>query len=246
MLNLDINTMINNYAQKLLTTTLALVLIAGMSASAFAAEDGRTATSDTPTLPVSTSVAANIIDFATCVDASSTSYSEDGATVTMVGGATIRCFGDPNTTVGVWEDFSVLRADLGCTTNSVSIDLGDFNGDDDNMYVEAYTSGNVLVDSDTSFIPFTFTGMNTLTVTGSNIAYILTGSSGSFPTPNTVFVDNIAFTCDATVAGELLPLNTTALFISGITSSAIWMIPTLAGIAGAGVYFIRSRTHEEN
>jgi len=48
------------------------------------------------------------------------------------------------------------------------------------------------------------------------------------------------------VAGELLPLNTTALFISGITSSAIWMIPTLAGIAGAGVYLVRSRTHEEN
>ena len=43
------------------------------------------------------------------------------------------------------------------------------------------------------------------------------------------------------VAGELLPLNTTALFISGITSSAIWMIPTLAGITGAGVYFTKFR-----
>jgi hypothetical protein len=47
--------------------------------------------------------------------------------------------------------------------------------------------------------------------------------------------------CVQNVAGELLPLNTTALFVSGITSSAIWMIPTLAGIAGAGVYFTKFR-----
>jgi len=46
--------------------------------------------------------------------------------------------------------------------------------------------------------------------------------------------------CVQNVAGELLPLNTTALFISGLTSS-IWMIPTLAGIAGAGVYFTKFR-----
>ena len=60
-------------------------------------------------------------------------------------------------------------------------------------------------------------------------------------------IDNVfvQFPSVQSVAGELLPLNTTALFISGITSSAIWMIPTLAGIAGAGVYFIRTREHNE-
>ena len=48
------------------------------------------------------------------------------------------------------------------------------------------------------------------------------------------------------VSGNILPLNTTALFISGITSGAIWMVPTLAGIVGAGVYLIRTRTHNED
>jgi hypothetical protein len=48
-----------------------------------------------------------------------------------------------------------------------------------------------------------------------------------------------------TVAGELLSLDSTALFVSGISSSAIWMVPMLAGIAGAGVYFIRARTHNK-
>ena len=48
------------------------------------------------------------------------------------------------------------------------------------------------------------------------------------------------------VAGELVPLNTTALFISGLSSSMIWMVPTLAGIAGVGVYFIQTRTHNKD
>jgi choice-of-anchor C domain-containing protein len=38
------------------------------------------------------------------------------------------------------------------------------------------------------------------------------------------------------VAGELVPLNTTALFISSLSSSMIWMAPTILGIAGVGVY----------
>jgi hypothetical protein len=39
-----------------------------------------------------------------------------------------------------------------------------------------------------------------------------------------------------TVAGELVPLNTTALFISSLSSSMIWMAPAILGIAGIGVY----------
>ena len=55
----------------------------------------------------------------------------------------------------------------------------------------------------------------------------------------------VQFTSEPTVAGELVPLNTTALFISGLSSSMIWMVPTLAGIAGVGVYFIQTRTHNK-
>jgi hypothetical protein len=40
--------------------------------------------------------------------------------------------------------------------------------------------------------------------------------------------------CPTTVAGEFVPLNTTVLFVSGITSSAIWMVPTILGFAGVG------------
>ncbi len=43
------------------------------------------------------------------------------------------------------------------------------------------------------------------------------------------------------VAGELLPLDSTALFIGGLTSMSVWMIPTVLGLAGAGVYLVKFR-----
>jgi len=43
------------------------------------------------------------------------------------------------------------------------------------------------------------------------------------------------------VAGQLLPLDGTALFLAGIQSMTVWMIPTVLGLAGAGVYLVKFR-----
>jgi len=45
------------------------------------------------------------------------------------------------------------------------------------------------------------------------------------------------------VAGELLPLDNTSLFLAGIQSMTVWMIPTVLGLAGAGVYLVKFRKH---
>ena len=50
-------------------------------------------------------------------------------------------------------------------------------------------------------------------------------------------------TCGVPVAGELLPIDTSALMIAGLTSMTVWMIPTLLGLAGAGVYLVKFRKH---
>ena len=50
--------------------------------------------------------------------------------------------------------------------------------------------------------------------------------------------------CIVVVGGEFLPIDSTALFLAGLSSSAVWIIPTLAGLAGAGV-IIRSRLHRD-
>ena len=43
------------------------------------------------------------------------------------------------------------------------------------------------------------------------------------------------------VAGELLSLDTSALMVAGLTSSAVWMVPAVAGLAGVGVYLVKFR-----
>ncbi len=47
------------------------------------------------------------------------------------------------------------------------------------------------------------------------------------------------------VAGELLPLDTSALMIAGLSTSAVWMIPTVLGLAGAGVYLVKFRANRD-
>ena len=49
--------------------------------------------------------------------------------------------------------------------------------------------------------------------------------------------------CPVQVGGELLPIDSTALLLAGLQSSAIWMLPVLAGVAGSafGVLYIKSR-----
>ena len=45
------------------------------------------------------------------------------------------------------------------------------------------------------------------------------------------------------VAGELLSLDTSALMIAGLTSMTVWMVPTVLGLAGVGVYLVKFRKH---
>ena len=51
------------------------------------------------------------------------------------------------------------------------------------------------------------------------------------------------FVCEPAppVAGELLPLDSTALMIAGLTSMTVWMVPAVAGLAGVGVYLVKFR-----
>jgi len=60
--------------------------------------------------------------------------------------------------------------------------------------------------------------------------------------------DNFAFGgkgCEIVVGGELLPIDSTALMLAGLQTSAIWMLPILAGAAGVGAYYIKTRMNKE-
>jgi len=48
---------------------------------------------------------------------------------------------------------------------------------------------------------------------------------------------------DETVAGELLSINSSALFINGLSSMSMWMIPALAGFAGTGLFLVKYKSN---
>ena len=65
-----------------------------------------------------------------------------------------------------------------------------------------------------------------------------------------VCVFNVEFT-DAPnnpkpVGGEFIEISTAALLIAGFQASAIWMIPTIAGIAATGIYLTKFRANKED
>jgi len=58
-------------------------------------------------------------------------------------------------------------------------------------------------------------------------------------------IGSISPPVDTPVAGELLSLDSSALVIAGLTGSAAWMIPAVAGIAGAGIYLVKLRANRD-
>lgn len=89
-----------------------------------------------------------------------------------------------------------VRADFETGVLGVAINIGDNNGDNDDVFLEAYDSGNNLLDSDTMFISSGSSNAPVLSVSSgtANIAYVLMWGEGGFSTPKTfsVGIDNMA------------------------------------------------------
>jgi len=47
------------------------------------------------------------------------------------------------------------------------------------------------------------------------------------------------FVVQVPVGGEILPINTSALLLAGLTTNALWILPALAVIAGAGIVILK-------
>ena len=158
-------------------------------------------------LVVSTRVAAVTIDFesfgvGTVVSGpgvfSDLAFSRGGETISVTSAVpgpdlsgSRTASGDPFTGNPFRADFSI-----GGVT-SVSVAMGDFNADSENLFLNAFDSLNNLLASDAAFLAASVFGGPTLTVASATaIAYVTFGSSGSFP--NSVFFDNFTYTATAT------------------------------------------------
>ena len=74
----------------------------------------------------------------------------------------------------------------------VSIALGDFGGDADNIFLRAYDTADLLLGTATDTVPASLFGGRTLTLNLAGIQRIEFGSTGSFA--NSVYADNLNFT----------------------------------------------------
>ena len=74
----------------------------------------------------------------------------------------------------------------------VSVDLGDFNQDADELYLYAYDAASVVVDSFVISIDAAFVGLKTLTVSATSISYVVFGGVG-LDGENNVYADNLTF-----------------------------------------------------
>jgi len=225
----------------LVFTAVTFLTTFGFASSAYAQTNDDGTEGDTNANPSTAVFTATdiFVDFEACPLGSNPFYIEDGALVAEFLGGDLECETAFATTTAIGRLpqslFDRIRTDLGCTTDAVSAGVGDFGQDTETMFLEGYTSGDVLVDSDT--ITTGAAGLNTLSISGPGIAYILTGSGNPFP--NSVFTDNIRFTCPSAVGGEFIPLDATMVLVAGTHTAAAWMIPVIISAIGIGIVISR-------
>jgi len=222
---------------------LVLVSFGLASNQAFAVEDGLIGTPGPPKAAPITTAAQVMITFDACPGGSLTTYSEAGATVTGVGGGMFICdFQSPdasNSVVNTESPREETRVDFPGLVSEVSVDLGDFAADADLLFVEAFNSADVLVDFESLLIASSFSGMETLTVSGPDIAYIITGARPPALNGASVAIDNIIFTLQIAVGGEMIPLDSTMVLVGGAQYTAAWMIPVIVSAIGIGIVIAR-------
>lgn len=157
--------------------------------------------------------ASVVIDFESAPVGTFLSYTESGVTFTATDGQLIQAPFGPNGTralLGVDSNpYSTIRADISGGATSVAIDLGDFNADPDTIFLEIYDSSNTLIGSTSAFLDASFTGMQTLSLSGSGIAYAIFGSTDPSLNGSSIYADNFAF--EPAVASSVPEPSTLAL-----------------------------------
>jgi len=143
-------------------------------------------------LGVSTIINATTIDFDSASISSAVTYTEQGVIFSTPGGF-FSSSGTPNSTLGILGDNprQEYRADIAGGAGFVSVDLGDYGNDLDNIYLKAFDSSDNLLASTSQFC-CSITEMITLALTTANISYALFGSAGG-TYPHSVYADNFTY-----------------------------------------------------
>ncbi len=121
-------------------------------------------------------------------------YTEQGVTFTATNGDTVQSHVLVGRLgiIGTTNFFTPsIRADIAGGAQAVSILIGDAGADEDAIFLSAFDSGDVLLDTDSGLIPAFSDEFMSLSVTAPNIAYVTFGNS---TTNSDVITDEITIT----------------------------------------------------
>ncbi len=90
-----------------------------------------------------------------------------------------------------------FRADFDSSVDMVSVVLGDFNADYEDLFLSAYDAGDTFLNGYTDQLQANVFGGYTLTVASPGIKYVLFGSTGDYN--NSVYFDVFTFDAGSTV-----------------------------------------------
>ena len=132
--------------------------------------------------------------------ATAVSFVSKGVTFSAPGGS-LQLSGDPNGTQGLLAPgtagpYVPIRADIGGGTSFVSVDLGDYDADADQLFLNVYNSSDTLLGTSTLLIPADFTGLKTLSLSAPGIAYAVFGSGPPSFNGSSVYADNFTYSTD--------------------------------------------------
>jgi len=213
-----------NKTQKLWAGTLALVLVAGLTTPAYASLIGDEVSIEvTPTPPSGIPGPSEIVTSIPNDPEFTYSFcnSANGGTEVDIDEQSI------------WFRYFEISGTLTCTVAAHTVVLSSLNWVNDPnaviLNIIEQGGGNIPI------LSATVTGPNEVTI----------DIDGFQLQPGGVAEAHFDIIPDHKVAGELLPLNTSALMIAGLSASAVWMIPAVAGLAGVGVYLVKFRASRD-
>jgi len=104
--------------------------------------------------------------------------------------------------------------------------------------LSAVNPGNIIFNGNTVTFEETITNNGNTSEEHCTQTYTIGGQDGG----SIEVIQELWFN-EPQVAGELLPLDSSALMIAGLTSMSVWMVPTVLGLAGVGVYLVKFRAN---
>jgi len=251
--------MINN---KHLTAILAFVLVAGMATPAF----GQASTAGTPTPGVGAEARITQTAGSTCIvldfegvgdfvpagTIGDITFSAEGVgLVDSDAGGSGNIANEPSPETVLFSppgSSGIITATLANPVNEIS---WNYAAPFEPGEIRVFGAGNVLL----ATIPLPAVApVNSGDPTGMNFGTWTAGSHtevGNVITsveyegvPNLITWDDLDY-CVQNVGGSSMSIDTSALLIAGATANALWIIPTLAGIAGTGFYLVKFRMNKE-